>query len=364
MDTGAASASARAVVAYRVVGLAAALTLFALLFQQLVTLFTASVLVLIISVPLSCAAGKAERLGLPRALGAVTGLLLALAAAVALGLLVVPGFAAEARQFAVRLPTILAGAEHEAHVLTGVSGAKLNADVSQFTQGYVHHPDRLLGPLETIAIGLVGLLIAVIVMVVAALYIAIDPGPLRNGLLLLLPADRRFQAERVMTQIRTAWLGWLLAMGIDMLVLGSLVYIGMRLVGIQFALGFAVFSALMTVIPNYGSVISAIPPILVGLSQSPQTALLVLVVYIIVNQIEGNLILPLVMARRVDLHPALVSIGLLVMAQLFGIVGALIAIPLLSLLMILVQELWIAPQEEAALRRVTQPAATDGISSG
>jgi predicted PurR-regulated permease PerM len=132
-------------------------------------------------------------------------------------------------------------------------------------------------------------------------------------------------------------------------VLGGLLYLGMRIVGLGFALGFAVFSALLTVIPNYGSIISAVPPVLFALAQSPGKAALVLLVYVIVNQIEGNLILPLVMARTVDLHPAVVAIGVLVMAQLFGLIGVVIAIPLLSLAIILVEELWITPQEQAAL---------------
>jgi predicted PurR-regulated permease PerM len=355
MTTRGASSGTRAAVAYRAVGLAGALVLLGLVVQQLVTVFAAAILVLIISLPVSAAAGKAERLGLPRALGAVLALLAAAAVAMALGLLIVPEFAAEARQFAARLPTIIKGAEHEAHVLTGVSSAKLNADASRFTQGYIQHPSRLLGPLETIGLGLAGVLVAVVVMLISVLYIAIDPDPLRAGLLALLPGDRRAHAERVMMRVRAAWMGWLLAIGIDMLVLGGLLYLGMRIVGLEFAIGFAVLSALMTVIPNYGSIISAVPPILLGLSHSPREALLVLAVYVIVNQLEGNVILPLVMARNVDVHPALVAVGLLVMAQLFGILGMLIAIPLLSLTMILVEELWVGPQEAAALAKITHP---------
>jgi predicted PurR-regulated permease PerM len=75
----------------------------------------------------------------------------------------------------------------------------------------------------------------------------------------------------------------------------------------------------------------------------------VLVVYVIVNQIEGNLILPLVMARTVNLHPAVVAIGVLVMAALFGLIGVILSIPLLSLAVILVEELWIRPQEATYL---------------
>jgi len=137
------------------------------------------------------------------------------------------------------------------------------------------------------------------------------------------------------------------AVGIDMLVLGALLFAGLQIIGLDFAIGFAVFSAFMTVIPNYGSVVSAVPPILAALAQSPGKAVLVL----IVNQIEGNLILPLIMARTVDLHPAVVTVGLLVMGALFGLVGVLIAVPLLSLAIILVQVLWIEPQEALARLR-------------
>jgi predicted PurR-regulated permease PerM len=147
------------------------------------------------------------------------------------------------------------------------------------------------------------------------------------------------------------------AVGIDMLVLGGLLFVGLKLIGLNFAIGFAVFSAFMTVIPNYGSVISAIPPILDGLAQSPGKALLVLVVYLIVNQIEGNLILPLIMARTVDMHPAVVAIGLLVMGALFGLIGVLIAIPLLSLAIILVQVLWVEPQEASNAAHDRGPSA-------
>jgi predicted PurR-regulated permease PerM len=182
--------------------------------------------------------------------------------------------------------------------------------------------------------------------------VAIAPEPLLNGMLSLLPAPRRSDARTVMSRVRTAWLGWLRAMAIDMLLLGGLLYLGMRIVGLEFAVGFAVFSAVLTIIPNFGSIISAVPPVLVGLSHSPGKAVLVLVVYVIVNQIEGNLILPLVMARTVDLHPALVAIGVLVMAQLFGLIGVIVAIPLLSLVIILVEELWIKPQEAGGLEVV------------
>ncbi len=110
-----------------------------------------------------------------------------------------------------------------------------------------------------------------------------------------------------------------------------------------------VLSALLVLIPYYGSIIGAVPPVLFALAESPTLALLTLVVYILVQQIEGNLIIPLVMANRVNLHPAPIAIGVLVIGQLFGFAGLFVAVPLLSALIILVDELWVRPLEAGAV---------------
>lgn len=339
----------RAAVAYRAVALAAGLVLVAILVHQLITLLLAVALTVIISLPLAGVADRAQEKGVPRVLGAVGALLAILASVAGLGYLIIPSFVSQAKTFANQLPSTAARGERYVHSLTGLSTRALSNGVTHFVQGYTQHPQRLISPIENVGLSVAGILGATVVVLITALYIAVNPDPLSGAALRLLPAERRGLARRVMARVRVAWLGWLRAMAIDMLVLGGLLYLGLSAVGLNFALGFAVFSALLTVIPNYGSIISAIPPVLLGLAQSPGKALLVLAVYVIVNQIEGNLILPLVMARTVEMHPALVAIGVLVMAQLFGLIGVIISIPLLSLTMILVEELWINPQEAAAL---------------
>ena len=336
-------------VAYRAVALVAALALTGLLVQQLITLLLAVVLTIILSLPLASAADLGQRHGIPRALGAATALLGTLAGVGAIGYALIPTFVDQVKQFANNLPSTVAGAERYLHGATGLTTKALSGDLTHFVQGYTQHPQRLVAPIESVGLSVVGILAGLVVVMITALYIAINPAPLVDGMLRLLPAERRDDARRIFKRVRTAWLGWIQAMAIDMLVLGGLLYLGMRIVGLSFALGFAVFSALLTVIPNYGSIISAVPPVLFGLAHSPGKAALVLVVYVIVNQIEGDLILPLVMARTVDLHPAVVAIGVLVMAQLFGLIGVVIAIPLISAAIVLVQELWITPQERAAL---------------
>ena len=338
-------------VAYRTVGLGAALVVAVLVVQQLLTVLLVAVIVIIVSLPLTAAASMAERRGLPRASGASAALIAAFAVLLGLGLAVVPAFVSQVRQFAQRLPTILAGADRYIHGLTGGRTHRLSVQLTHYIQGYLHHPAQLVGPVERVGLTLFEIVFLLALIIVGSFLIAVNPTRLVSSVIRLLPADRRPQAQEVIARVRVAWLGWMTGMGVDMLVLGGLLFLGLEIIGLNFAIGFAVFSAFMTVIPNYGSVLSAIPPILAGLAQSPTKALLVLIVYLIVNQIEGNLILPLIMARTVAMHPSVVSLGLLVMAALFGLIGVLIAIPLLSLAAILAEALWIEPREARADRK-------------
>lgn len=144
-----------------------------------------------------------------------------------------------------------------------------------------------------------------------------------------------------MHRLATAYVNWLLGLAISMAVLGTLTFVGLTLVGIPYALVFAVLTALATVVPYYGALASYIPPFAVALTISVPKALLVLVVSLVAHFVEGNLVSPLVMARAVRLHPALVAAGVLVVDRLIGFVGLLVAIPVLVTFKILVEELWV-----------------------
>jgi predicted PurR-regulated permease PerM len=105
------------------------------------------------------------------------------------------------------------------------------------------------------------------------------------------------------------------------------------------------------VVPYFGAIAGAVPPILLGLTHSPGTALVVLAVYVLVQQIESNVIVPLVMSQTVRLHPAVIAIGVVVVAQLFGFVGLFVAVPMLSLVVISVEEFWVKQVEESERER-------------
>jgi predicted PurR-regulated permease PerM len=162
-----------------------------------------------------------------------------------------------------------------------------------------------------------------------------------------------------MHRIRCSWQGWMKGVMIDMLVTGVLLYLGLMLIGLDYAILFAALSALLVVVPYFGAIAGAFPPVLLALTHSPQMAGLTFAVYLLVQQIEGNIIVPLVMARMLELHPAVIAIGVVVVAQLFGIAGLFVAVPILSAIVIGVEELWVRPQEMRNGVVVDEPAISE-----
>ena len=181
----------------------------------------------------------------------------------------------------------------------------------------------------------------IIVILITALYTAIHPDPLVSGIVRLFPGPNRQHARHVLGRLRSAYLGWLVGLIVGMVILGGLTYLGLTLVGLDFAAFFAVFTAVAMIIPYFGALLSSIVPILYALTFSTGKAILVAIVYIIAHQIESNMIEPLVIARAVKLHPAVVAIGVLAVERLFGFVGLIVAVPIIVTFKILVEELWV-----------------------
>ena len=330
---------------YRAVLLAAVLIVLGLLFRQLLTLMVAILITVIVALPLSMAADNLERKGVPRFFGALFALILGIGLVAGTIALVIPPFVDQSQEFVDSVPGTIEDLEGEVADAFGISTQEVGQNVQEFLQQYTDDPGSLIGPLAQIGLSVVGILAALIFMLLTAFYIALNPQPLVSGLLSLFPPQRREPANQVTLRLRTAWIGWLQGVLIDMLVTGVLLYLGLSLIGLEFAIFFAVFSALLVVIPYFGAVIGAVPVVLFALADSPTTAILALVVYIVVQQIEGNVIIPLVMAQRVKLHPALIAIGVVLVGQLFGFIGLFVAVPILSAVVILVDELWVKPME-------------------
>ena len=348
-------------VVYKAVLLAFGLVIAAMIFQALASLVLGVLIVVIIATPLSAFADMLQRRRVPRAIGATFGLLLGLAALAGLVALIVPVFTREVNHFAASLPAIGDSLSRRLGRLTGSSPGHITAQVQRFVTGYTRDPSKLLGPVASFGASVAAAVAAIIVVLLTALYTAIHPEPLLNGFVRMFPIPRRPQVHHILLRLRTAYIAWLRGLLVGMVVLGSLTYVGLELVGLPFAAFFAVFTAIAMIVPYFGALASSIPPIAYALTVSTKEAVLVAMIYIVAHQVESNLIQPLVVARTVKLHPAVVAIGVVAVDQLFGFIGLLIAVPLIATVSVLVDELWVRPlergSERAPLEQVRRSAA-------
>jgi predicted PurR-regulated permease PerM len=344
--------------AVRAVLLAAALVAGWMLFRELASLFVLIVITIVLALPLEAAATRLERRRVPRFVGALLALVTIVAVVVGVLYLAIPPFVSELQRFADQLPGLV-------DQLRGRLGASSSTDpgaTGQSLQRSVQHvldkPQGLLGPIAQVGLGVAGALGAIVLVLVGAFYMAINPRPLVDGTLRLFPPDRREWVEEAMTDIRGQWIGWQHGVLVDMLVTGVLLYIGLTLVGLDYAFVFSIMSALCVVVPYFGSVAGGVPPVLFALAErSATTALITLGVYLVVQQIEGNVIIPMVMARAVSLHPAIVLVGVVLVGNLLGFVGLIVAVPIISATIVLVRELWVRRLEGDAPTGPVRPPA-------
>jgi len=334
-------------VATRAVLLAAALIVAGLLFEQLVTLLLAILITIIIAIPISGVATRLERFKVPRWLGAMAALLAGLAVVGGLLALVIPPFVEQTREFVEDVPGAVKDLQDRFREATGAGPSRAGTDVQDYLQSFVDQPAKLIRPITSIGLGIAGALASLVLVLVTAYYVAVNPQPLVDGALRLFPPPRRAWASRILERLRQAYIGWLRGVAVDMVVTFVLLYAGLTVIGLDFALVFAVFSAFLVVIPYFGAFIAGIPPILFALADSPSKALLALVVYVATQQIEGNVIIPIVMSRQLKLHPAVIAIGVVVVGKLFGFVGLFVAVPILSTIFILSEEMWVRSIEQA-----------------
>ena len=338
-------------VAYRAVLLAAGLLLVGLLFRQLVTLLLAILITIIFAIPLAAAASRLERYKLPRAVGALVALLGGVTVLALVIYLLIPTFVDQSEEFANDVPRIVRDLEETYADVAGEDPGEVGDRVQEFVERYTENPQRLIGPITEIGLNVAGILAALVLILITAYYMAVRPGPLVSGLVSLFPPQRRDHASHVLDRVRTSWVGWMEGVAIDMLITFVLLYLGLTIIGLDFAIFFAVLSALLVVVPYFGAIAGAIPPVLFALTDSPGKALITLLVYVLVQQLESNVIIPVVMAQRTRMHPAMIAIGVVVVGQLFGFVGLFVAVPILSLLVISVEEFWVKPIEEAEVER-------------
>ena len=201
-------------------------------------------------------------------------------------------------------------------------------------------PDDLAG-LTSFALSLGGALATTLLVVAAAIYFAAQPTVYRRGLVLLVPKKGRALADEALGDSGRALAMWLRGQLITMTAVGTLTGLGLWLIGMPSPLALGLLAGLLDFVPFLGPIAAAIPALLIAFSMDVELGLWTLALYVLVQQIEGNFLYPLVQRYAVGIPPGLLLFALLASGLLFGLPGVLLGAPLTVVAYVLVKRLYV-----------------------
>jgi predicted PurR-regulated permease PerM len=314
------------------------------LVYQLSGVVLAFMLTVLFSIIFSAPVNYLARRGIPRTAGTLAVIAVLAGALWIFGVALAPAVEAQSRQLAEEFPVLLEEGLELANRVQGFFGLNTPIGLDQESLSNVAR-EVLTGSYVSTAAG-VGLTLVTaislgLVVLICTIYLVIDPQPWIGGFVSLLPAGWRGRARTVMEEMYHAVQRWFLGQLAAMTFIAVFWAIALYIIGVPFALLLGIFSGLISFIPYVGAIISVVIPLALALISDPVMAVWVVLAFVIIQQVEGNLLQPLVMSRAVNLHPALVVFAILAMGTLYGLVGVFLAVPLVAALQVLVREVWV-----------------------
>jgi predicted PurR-regulated permease PerM len=208
---------------------------------------------------------------------------------------------------------------------------------------------KLMATVQTFFSTSFGVIGDLYIIMFLGIFFTASPSLYKNGILTLVPADKKPVAMNVMNRVSLSLKGWLKGMMLSMVLITILITVGLSLMGIPVAMVLGLITGILEIVPNFGPLIAMIPGVLLALTISTNTAIIVALLYIVSQTIVANIVTPLIQKKMINLPPALTLISQLVMGTLSGALGIILAVPLLAILFILVDELYV--------KRINKPLA-------
>ncbi|MBR2656302.1 MAG: AI-2E family transporter [Loktanella sp.] len=225
--------------------------------------------------------------------------------------------------------------------LTEVGALAAVEEMSEEDGSLAEAAGDMAGHAMTFGMSAVGAVISCIILMVLTIFLVANPTLYRGGMVRLVPPEHRGIVKDTLSSIAHALRWWFLGQLASMALLGVTVGLGLFVLGVELWFALAVLTALLTFVPVLGPLIATVPIVAAGFAEGAQTGVIVLVGYIAIQNIEGNILVPMIQQKAVDLAPALLISVQLLLSLIFGLVGLILAAPLTIVAMVAVQKLWV-----------------------
>lgn len=186
-----------------------------------------------------------------------------------------------------------------------------------------------------------GILVNIAIVLMTSIYFAFNPDIYYEGVVKLFPKNSHRRLKEILDTIRFNLQRWMIGRITVMTINGVLTTIGLWLLGVPLAVPLGINTALFNFIPNIGPFLAAVPAILIGFTQDNETALYVAILFLIIQNLEGFVLTPLIQQKAVSLPPVLIIVAQLLLGVLFGFSGVLLAVPIVVVIFILVKMVYV-----------------------
>jgi predicted PurR-regulated permease PerM len=287
--------------------------------------------------------------GIPRAIAVVAVLLGSLAVLAAFFLILWPTVREQLSMLGRELPQVAEDLRQwlqaQYRDVSGRVGEPAPDLEEQVRTGLSDQVGAIIGGAIPIINTALGAVAGSLIVLAVGIYTAIDPRLYRRGVERLVPPRHRTRVGLAMDRTGHSLRRWMIGTLINMVLVGLMTGIGLWLLGIPAAIALAVIAGLLEFIPIVGPILAAVPGIALALTVSPMVALWVTLFYIVIQQVESNILTPVVMRGAARLPPALTLLFQTFMAVIFGFLGLLLAVPILAAVMVMVKTLYVEPME-------------------
>lgn len=222
--------------------------------------------------------------------------------------------------------------------------SSVGREITGMAGGFMPDSSRVVSLLQTVASSVGTVVTSLVVVLVAGIYLAAQPRLYGRGVLHLVPPHAREKTVTTVAAVAYALSSWLKAQGVSMIFVGIFTGVALSIVGIPAAPAIGMVAAICEFVPYLGTIVVAIPSIIIGFSISPETGFWTIAVLVAVQQIQGNIVTPLIQSRMAELPPALTIFSLIAAGVLLGPMGVILAVPLTVIAQTLVKELITYPE--------------------
>ncbi|MCE4051220.1 AI-2E family transporter [Bacillus sp. Au-Bac7] len=205
-----------------------------------------------------------------------------------------------------------------------VTMSDITAKLNDFAQTI---PSSITNSISTIISTMTNITVTIVTVPFLLFYSFKDGNKFPAALSRFFPASYRKEATKILKDTGETLAAYIQGQVMVALFVGTLALIGYWIIGLDYALVMALIVAVTNIIPYVGPLIGGAPAVIIALFTSPTQALLVIIVITIAQQIEGNILSPLILGKRLDTHPATIIVLLLVAGNLAGILGMILAVP-------------------------------------